>query len=76
VRVGTQLDIQQIAERAREFHARMKSVKASIAPRTFEWYPYDSRANNGRRELVMERCFLGTLSPDPWDFIPVDANPS
>jgi hypothetical protein len=44
--VGTQLDIQQIAERAREFHARMKSVKASIAPCPFEWYSYDSRAND------------------------------
>jgi tRNA (mo5U34)-methyltransferase len=43
--LGTQPDIQQIAERAREFHARLKSVKARIAPRPFEWYPYDSLAN-------------------------------
>src|SRR5260370_11408124 len=43
--LGTQLDIQQIAERAREFHARLKSVKARVAPRPFEWYPYDSLAN-------------------------------
>jgi len=43
--LGTQPDIQRIAERAREFHARMKSVKARITPRPFEWYPYDSLAN-------------------------------
>ena len=40
--VGTQLDIQQIAERAREFNARLKSVMASVAPRSFEWYTFDS----------------------------------
>ena len=39
--VGTQLDIQQIAERAREFNARLKSVMGTVAPRSFEWYPYD-----------------------------------
>ena len=43
--LGTQPDIQQIAERAREFHARLKSAKAGVAPRAFEWYPYDSLAN-------------------------------
>ena len=43
--LGTQPDIQQIAERAREFHARLKSVKARVSPRLFEWYPYDSLAN-------------------------------
>ena len=43
--LGTQPDIEQIAERAREFHARLKSIKARIAPRGFEWYPYDSLAN-------------------------------
>jgi tRNA (mo5U34)-methyltransferase len=43
--LGTQPDIQQIAERAREFHARLKIAKARVAPRAFEWYPYDSLAN-------------------------------
>ena len=43
--LGIQPDIQQIVERAREFHARLKSVKARISPRPFEWYPYDSLAN-------------------------------
>jgi tRNA (mo5U34)-methyltransferase len=43
--LGIQSDIRQIAERAREFHARLKSVKAGIARRSFEWYPYDSLAN-------------------------------
>ena len=38
-------DIQLIAERAGEFHGRLKVVKESIAPRSFEWYPYDSLAN-------------------------------
>jgi tRNA (mo5U34)-methyltransferase len=43
--LGIQPDIQQIVERAREFHARMKSVKVRVSPRPFEWYPYDSLAN-------------------------------
>jgi tRNA (mo5U34)-methyltransferase len=43
--LATQSDIRQIAERARDFHAKLKSVKASITPRSFEWYPYDSLAN-------------------------------
>ncbi len=43
--LGIQTDIQGIAERAREFHARLKSVKAGVTPRPFEWYPYDSLAN-------------------------------
>ncbi|HXA66130.1 MAG TPA: methyltransferase domain-containing protein [Bryobacteraceae bacterium] len=43
--LGIQPDIQQITERAREFHARLKSLKARLAPRPFEWYPYDSLAN-------------------------------
>lgn len=43
--LGILPDIQQIVERARGFHARLKSVKARIAPRPFEWYPYDSLAN-------------------------------
>jgi len=43
--LGTEPDIQQIADRAREFHARLKSAKAGVAPRAFEWYPYDSLAN-------------------------------
>ena len=43
--IGTEPDIQHIAERAREFHARLKSAKARVAPRAFEWYPYDSLAN-------------------------------
>src|SRR6516164_5044778 len=43
--LGTQSDILQIAERAREFHARVKAVKARVTPRPFEWYPYDSLAN-------------------------------
>ncbi len=43
--LGIQPDIQQIVERAREFHARLKSVKARVSPRPFEWYPYDSLAN-------------------------------
>jgi 2-polyprenyl-3-methyl-5-hydroxy-6-metoxy-1,4-benzoquinol methylase len=43
--LATPPDIQQIAERAREFHGRLKSAKSRVAPRTFEWYPYDSLAN-------------------------------
>jgi tRNA (mo5U34)-methyltransferase len=45
VMLATQPDIQRIVERAREFHARLKSVKARVSPRPFEWYPYDSLAN-------------------------------
>ena len=58
--LGTQSDIHQIAERAREFHARMKSIKASVAPRSFEWYPYDSLANvlHLNRLLPMERALF------------------
>ena len=43
--VGTQPDIREMLERARDFHARLATLKAGIAPRTFEWYPYDSLAN-------------------------------
>ena len=35
-----------------------------------------AKDRNGRNELIGRRDFrLGTPSPDPWDFIAVDANP-
>jgi hypothetical protein len=38
-------DIRQVVERARDYHAKLKSIKQRITPRPFEWYPYDSMAN-------------------------------
>jgi hypothetical protein len=34
------------------------------------------RAERTKWSIAKEEYFLGTLSPDPWDFIAVDANPS
>jgi hypothetical protein len=38
----------------------MKSIKASVAPRSFEWYPYDSLATvlHLNRLLPMERALF------------------
>ena len=43
--LATRADVRQIAEQAREFHARLNSIKARLAPRSCEWSPYDSLAN-------------------------------
>jgi tRNA (mo5U34)-methyltransferase len=39
------LDIAALAERAIEFRKRLDAAKHKIAPKDFEWYPYDSLSN-------------------------------
>jgi tRNA (mo5U34)-methyltransferase len=61
-------DVQQIAERAREFHAKLKSAKARISPRPFEWYPYDSLANVLHLNQLLtgkNRDFLNLIGDGP-----------
>lgn len=68
--VATRPDIQQMVERARDFHARLHSIKARISPRSFEWYPYDSLANvlhlerllTGKNRELLQRIGDGTVA--------------
>jgi len=53
----------------------MQKLRAETCVRRKSGHLFSER--NGRNEsIAKEDCFLGTLSPDPWDFIAVDANPS
>lgn len=55
-----ELDITEIIDRAAEFQTYLNGVKASIQPRDWAWYPYDSWTNLfSLRELLRdERRFL------------------
>ena len=38
-------DIGTLRERALIFRDRLDKIKADLAPKDFEWYPYDSLSN-------------------------------